>query len=368
MILLLLLAACAQGAFAGPTNKFGFEQAIFGKMPDGTQVDLYTLTNSSGMMCKITTYGGILCELHVPDRKGKLADVVLGQDEFQTYLSGSACSGALIGRVANRIASGRFKLDGHIYTLAKNNGPNHLHGGIKGFDKVVWHAEPQVRADKVSLRLTYTSRDGEEGYPGTLKAVVTYTLSDKNELRLDYEATTDKATPVNLSNHTYWNLAGQGEILDHVLTVAANNYTPVDTLLIPTGKISPVKGTPLDFTSATVIGSRFGQVTNETLHGYDHNLVLNGGGKRLAFAARLLDPKSGRALEVWTDQPGVQLYTGNHLAGTKGKRNTIYHAYAGVCLETQNFPDFVNRPNFPSGILRPGRTYRRSTVFRFTAE
>jgi len=344
------------------------QKTHFGTLPDGTQVDLYTLTNSGGLICKIMTYGGIITEMHVPDRNGKLADIVLGYESLQQYLERSPYFGAIVGRVANRIAKGRFTLDGHTYALATNNGPNHLHGGIRGFDKVVWHAEPVTRDDGVSLRLTYNSRDGEEGYPGTLKAAVTYTLTEKNELRMDYEATTDKPTPVNLSNHTYWNLAGEGSILDHVVTMAADRYTPVDDALIPTGEIKPVKGTPMDFTSPASIGSRFDQLTAKP-PGYDHNFVLNSGGKEFLFAVRVHEPKSGRLLEVWTDQPGVQFYTGNFLDGSlKGKGGRSYERHAAFCLETQQFPDFVNHPNFPQSILRPGQTYHQSTVFRFSTQ
>lgn len=337
-------------------------------MPDGKQVDLYTLTNKSGVVCKIMTYGGIITEIDVPDREGKTVDIVLGYDALSRYLEKSPYFGAIVGRVANRIAKGQFTLDGYTYTLATNNGPNHLHGGIRGFDKVVWQAEPITRENGVSLRLTYTSPDGEESYPGTLKAVVTYTLNEKNELRIDYEATTDKPTPVNLTNHSYWNLAGEGDILDHVVTIAADRYTPVDNGLIPTGEIKPVKGTPMDFTSPTGIGSRFDQLTNKP-PGYDHNFVLNSGGKEFAFAARVRDPKSGRVLEVWTDQPGVQFYSGNFLDGSlKGKGGKSYVRHAAFCLETQQFPDFVNHPNFPQNILKPGQTYHQSTVFRFSTQ
>lgn len=344
------------------------QKAPFGSTPDGKQVELYTLTNKSGVTCKIMTYGGIVTEIDVPDRTGKMADIVLGYDSLARYLERSPYFGALVGRVANRIAKGHFTLDGHTYTLAINNGPNSLHGGLRGFDKVVWQAEPMTREDGMSLRLTYTSADGEEGYPGTLKVAVTYTLTDKNELRIDYEATTDKATPVNLTNHSYWNLAAEGDILDHVATIAADHYTPVDNALIPTGEIKSVKGTPMDFTLPMSIGSRFDQLTSKP-PGYDHNFVLNSGGKEFAFAARVRDPKSGRVLEVWTDQPGVQFYTGNFLDGSlKGKDGRSYIRHGAFCLETQQFPDFVNHPSFPQSILRPGQTYHQSTAYRFSAQ
>jgi aldose 1-epimerase len=348
----------------------GIEKSIYGKLPDGTQVDLYTLTNSHGLVCKIINFGGVITELHVPDRNGKTADVVLGFDGLESYDKPGPYYGAILGRVANRIAKGRFTLDGHTFTLAVNNGPNHLHGGIRGFDKKVWHAETVTRPDAVSLRLTYTSPDAEEAYPGTLKAVVTYTLNDKNELRTDYEAATDKATPVNLSNHTYWNLAGAGEgqVLDQVLTLAADHYTPFDKNQIPTGEIALVKGSVFDFTSPTAIGAHFPDFTNSPPK-YDNNFVINGGGKQLTFAARVLEPHSGRVLEVWTDTPGVQLYTpdyGNN--STPSKHGAIYRGYGAFCLETQQFPDTINHPEFPQSTLHPGETYRRTTVWRFLTQ
>lgn len=344
------------------------QKSLFGKMSDGTPVDLYTLTSAGGVVCKILNYGGIVTEIQVPDRNGKTTDVVLGFDDLQSYRERSRYYGAIVGRVANRIAKGRFTLDGKTYTLAINNGPNHLHGGLRGFDKVIWHAEPFTRPRAVGLRLTYTSPDGEEGYPGNLKTACTYTLNDENELRSDIEATTDRPTPVNLTNHTYWNLAGKGEVLDQELTIAADHYTPTDDTLIPTGEIAPVKGTPQDFTSPRPIGSRFGEIAKKP-PGYDHNFVLNSGGKELAFCARARDPKSGRALEVWTDQPGVQLYTANYETPiTKAKRGEEYKGYCAICLETQNFPDYLNHPNFPQGILRPGEIYRHTTIWKFKTE
>ncbi len=377
LAMLLLTATClnnsassfAEAAIEQKENMHKtIQKSSFGALPDGTPVDLYTLTNTHGVICKIITYGGIITEIDAPDRNGQVADIVLGYETLPEYLKRSPYFGAIVGRVANRIGKGQFTLDGHTYKLAINNGPNHLHGGIRGFDKVVWKAEPATRDDGVSLRLTYTSPDGEEGYPGTLKVMVVYTLNEKNELRIDYEATTDEATPVNLTNHTYWNLAGEGEILDHVVTMAADSYTPVDDGLIPTGEIKPVKGTPMDFTSAAAIGSRINELTGKP-RGYDHNYVLNSGGKGLAFAVRVHDPKSGRSLELWTDQPGVQFYTGNFLDGSiKGKGGKSYGQHAAFCLETQQFPDFMNHPNFPQSTLRPGQTYHQSTFYRFSAQ
>lgn len=367
---LLLAVLVAKSSMAQPEVRMGIEKKTYGKLPDGTQIDVFTLTNHHGLLCKIINFGAIITELHVPDRNGKSADIVLGYDDFDSYRESHSYFGATLGRVANRIAKGRFTLDGKTYTLAINNPPNHLHGGIRGFDKAVWQAEPTGGDDSVSLRLTYTSPDGEEGYPGNLKTAVTYTLNDKNELRMDYEATTDKATPVNLSNHTYWNLAGagNGEVLDQVLTLAADNYTPFDSTLIPTGEIAPVKGTLLEFTSPTPIGAHFAEFKNRE-PGYDNNFVINGGGKKLAFAARVLDPRSGRILEVWTDQPGVQLYTPNYRNNkTPMKHEAVYHGYGAFCLETQAFPDTINHPDFPSCTVRPGETYRRSTMWKFSAQ
>jgi aldose 1-epimerase len=350
--------------------KSTIEKSLFGRMPDGTAVDLYTLTNASGMKVKITSYGALVTELHVLDRTGKLADVVLGFDNLAAYLAGHPLFGAVVGRYANRIAGGKFTLDGREYTLFLNNGPNAIHGGKKGFDKVVWHAEPLTRTEVVAVRLAYTSPDGEEGYPGTLKVTVTYTLTDRNELRLDYEATTDKATPINLTNHSYFNLAGQGsgDILGHELTLAADHYTPADDTLIPTGKIEPVKGTPLDFTQPHTLGERIEQLKPKP-GGYDHNFALNSGGKSLALAARVHEPTTGRVMEVLTTEPGVQFYTANSFKGTiKGKGGVTYPRHAGLCLETQHFPDSVHHENFPSVILRPGQTYRQTTIFKFSAK
>jgi aldose 1-epimerase len=338
------------------------QKTSFGALPDGTAVDLYTLANANGLSAKVTTYGAIITELHVPDGKGEFCDIVLGYDNLEQYLRKHPFFGATVGRVANRIAKGRFTLVGKTYALATNNGPNHLHGGLKGFDKKVWQAEPQTGA---AVKFSYTSPDGEEGYPGTLAVAVTMTLTDANELRLDYTATTDKPTPVNLTNHSYFNLAGEGSALEHEMMLAADYYTPSDSTLIPTGEIKLVKDTPMDFTAPRPIGSRFAQLQNKPV-GYDYNYVLNSGGKGLALAARVSEPRSGRVMEVHTTQPGIQFYSANFLDGTlTGKRGVVYQQHSAFCLETQHFPDAVNQPQFPSVILRPGQTYRQTTVHKF---
>ncbi len=337
--------------------------ARFGQLSDGTAVDLFTLTNAHGLVAKITNYGTILTELHVPDRAGNLGDIVLGFDNLAQYLQGHPHFGCTVGRVANRTAHGRFTLDGETYTLAINNGPNHLHGGLKGFDKMLWSAELLAGA---AVKFSYTSADGEEGYPGTLSVTVVMTLTDANELAIDYTATTDKTTIVNLTNHTYFNFAGQGDILGHELQLAANSYTPANEHLIPTGEIQPVAGTPLDFTKPSAIGSRFDQLSGEP-RGYDHNFVINRAGKGLALTARVFEPATGRAMELTTTQPGVQLYTGNWLDGAlTGKRGVVYQRHAGFCLETQHFPDSINHHSFPSVILRPEQTYHHTTVHKFS--
>jgi len=339
------------------------QRAPFGTLAYGTKVELFTLTNSSGLVVKVSNYGTIITELQVPDRAVRNGDVVLGFDNLEQYLQPHPYFGCTVGRVANRIAQGRFMLEGKTYTLAVNNGPNHLHCGLKGFDKVVWKAEPQSGA---SVKFSYTSADGEEGFPGQLRVTVLMTLTDKNELSLDYTAVTDKPTPVNLTNHSYFNLAGQGDILKHELVIAADHFAPKDENCIPTGEIKPVKGTAMDFTQPHPIGSRFSQLPEKPA-GYDCTYVLNSGGKALSLAARVFEPGSGRVIEVLTTEPTVQLYTSNYLDGSlTGKRGTVYRQYAAVCLETQHFPDSVNHPQFPSTILRPGQTYRQTTVHKFT--
>ena len=339
---------------------------LFGRLADGTAVDIYTLTNKAGLEARIMTYGAILVSLKVPDRNGVLADVNLGFDNLEGYLGTHPYFGAIIGRYGNRIAKARFTLDGVEYRLAANNNGNTLHGGIKGFDKVVWTAEPVKAAHGTGVKLTYLSKHMEEGYPGNLSVTVVYTLTDANELEIRYEATTDKKTPVNLSNHAYWNLKGEGrgDILGHVLRLEADKITAVDSPvnLIPTGQILAVAGTPFDFTSPHTIGERIASVEG----GYDHNFVLKSGGGTLALAARVEEPESGRAMEIWTDQPAIQLYTGNFLDGTVvGKGGKAYGKHFAFCLETQHFPDSPNHPNFPSTVLEPGQTYRTVTVHKF---
>lgn len=339
----------------------------FGTLPNGRQVNLYTCVNAQRMTMKVMNYGAIVVEVQTPDRDGHLANVNLGFDKLDGYLGGHPYFGSTVGRYANRIAKGRFTLDGKQYELATNNGPNHLHGGKIGFNRVLWDAKPVETDNSVGVRLTYTSKDGEEGYPGTLKAIVTYSLTSQNEIRIDYVATTDKPTPINLTNHCYWNLggAGSGTILNHVLTLAADKYLPVDSTLIPTGELASVRGTPFDFTTPHSIGSRIDKVAGDP-PGYDHCFVLRGQDGSLALAAKVEDPKSGRVLEVYTTQPGVQFYTGNFLSGGPSDAGNKQHE--AFCLETQHYPDSPNHPEFPSIILRPGQTYRQTTVMRFSTD
>lgn len=339
----------------------------FGQMPDGTVVDRYTLKNANGLKVAVMTYGATLTSVETPDRNGRLTNVTLSLESFPDYLAGHPFFGSVAGRFANRIANGQFTLDGIQYKLATNNGPNHLHGGRKGFDKAVWKAEPVQGEGFVGVVFTHVSPDGDEGYPGTVKASVTYTLNSANELRMEYSATTDKATPINLTNHAYWNLAGaaSGDVLGHALMVNADRCLPVDEALIPLGDLASVKGTPMDFTHAQAIGSRISQVKG----GYDHCYVLNQRKPgELTLAARVVEPKSGRVMEVYTTQPGVQLYTGNFLNGKLKADGVVYQKHHGFCLETQHFPDSPNRPEFPSTILRPGQTYHEVTVHKFRVQ
>jgi aldose 1-epimerase len=349
-------------------------RAPFGTLPDGTAVELFTLTNTHGVEVRAMTYGGIIVSLRTPDRRGQLDDIALGYDTAAEYVTNPrAYFGAIVGRYANRIAKGRFALDGRTYQLATNNGPNHLHGGKQGFDAVLWRGEPFDDDRGAGVVFTYTSRDGEEGYPGTLTARVTYTLTEKNELLFDFEATTDAPTIVNLSQHTYFNLAGQGtrDVLDHELQLFADRYTPVDETLIPTGELATVDGTPFDFRQPSRIGARidYDHVQLRRGSGYDHNLVLTRSAEGLQPAAKVIERSTGRTMQVATTEPGVQLYTGNFLDGkSRGKQGRAYNRRYGFCLETQHFPDSPNKPQFPSAALRAGETYRSRTVFNFGTE
>lgn len=348
-------------------------KAPFGRLPDGTTVDGYTIRNSRGTTMHVITYGGIITSLRTADRAGALDDIVLGFDSLAGYLKDSPYFGAIVGRYANRIAKGQFTLDGKTYQLPVNNGQNSLHGGTRGLDKVVWDAQQFEHPHSAGVVLTHVSPDGDQGYPGRLSLRVTYTLDDENRLTVDYHATTDKATPINISQHSYFNLTGgaKRDILDHVLQLDASRYTPVDTTLIPTGELPSVSGTPFDFRKPTAIGARIGE-PNEQLEiagGYDHNFVLDRKGAGQARAAHVLEPTSGRTLDVTTDQPGVQFYSGNFLDGTiTGKGGRVYGHRFGFCLETQHFPDSPNHPSFPSTILRPSQEFNSRTVFTFGVE
>jgi len=346
----------------------------FGKTTGGEQIDIYTLSNKKGMEVSITNFGATVVTLKVPDRAGKATDIVLGHDTLDGYEKGTSYFGATVGRYGNRIAGGKFSIDGKTYTLPKNNGENTLHGGIVGFNKKVWKAREIAAKGGESLEMTYLSADGEEGFPGNLSAKVVFTLpADRNELKIDYAATTDKDTVLNLTNHSYFNLAGEGngDILDHVMTLHAKQFTPVDKGLIPTGELKNVAGTPMDFNNATAIGKRINESDEQLVFGkgYDHNWVLTrAGGSELSIAAEAYDPKSGRKLEVLTTEPGVQFYSGNFLDGAKGKGNKPYPQRAAFCLETQHFPDSPNHPNFPSTLLKPKAGFHSQTVFRFSAK
>ena len=365
----LALAACEKKTETGASAtgaSAGMKKETWGQTPDGRGVDLYTLTNGKGMEARIITWGGIVVSLKVPDKSGTPTDVVLGFDTFEPYIKNPAYFGALIGRYGNRIGHAQFKLGGVACHVPKNDGDNSLHGGTSGFNSKLWTAN-QAGND---LELAYLSKDGEEGYPGDLTAKVTYSLADDNGLRIDYIAKTDKDTVLNLTNHSYFNLAGQGEgdILGHTIEIVAERFTPVDSGLIPTGVLQPVEGTPFDFRKPMAIGARIDQ-DNEQLklgHGYDHNFVLNRKGASLELAARVQDPKTGRVLEVLTDQPAVQFYTGNFLDGTlHGKGGKAYQRRCALCLETQHYPDSPNHPDFPTTELKPGQEYKTSTVYRF---
>ena len=350
-----------------------FNKSIFGEMPDGTVVEKYTMVNANGMEVDVITYGGIITRWTAPDSKGNYKDIVLGFDDLKSYLDGNPYFGALIGRYGNRIAKGKFTLDGETYTLATNDGENHLHGGVKGFDKVVWNATPRNTEEGAILELTYTSMDGEEGYPGNLEVKVTYTLTPNNELDIHYEATTDKPTVVNLTQHSYFNLSGDfsQSILDHELVLDADTFLPVDGGLIPTGVLEPVAGTPFDFRQAKLIGKEI-NADNEQLKlgkGYDHCWVLNEREDGFGLVGSAYHSKTGRLLEVYTDEPGIQFYSGNFLDGTlPAQKGGVYGLRAGLCLETQHYPDSPNQPNFPSVRLNPGETYSSRTMYKLSTK
>jgi aldose 1-epimerase len=368
-IMAMLLCLGALFVSCGPKDAKVTRQP-FGVTKDGKSVELFTLRNKNGMEARITNYGGIVVSLLVPDRNGKPGDVVLGYDKLDDYIADNPYFGALIGRYGNRIANARFTLDGVEHVLAANDGPNHLHGGLKGFDKVVWEAEEVPGKGGSALHLKYVSPDGEEGYPGTLLVNVLYTLTDANELKIEYNAVSDKPTVVNLTHHSYFNLAGEGSgsILDHILRIDADKCTPVGPGLIPTGELKPVEGTPLDFQKPTRIGERIA-MNDEQLKlagGYDHNWVLNKSTNALTLAARVEEPSSGRIMEVLTTEPALQFYSGNFLTGKNiGKKGHPYVYRSGFCLETQHYPDSPNKPEFPSTVLNPGKKYSSMTVYRF---
>ena len=369
-----LLAACLTGCHTMSTNPKGtITEAPFGQMPDGRAIEVYTLRNRHGMEATIMTYGGIVTSLQVPDRHGQFGDVVLGYDNLQDYVKSSPYFGALIGRYGNRIAKGKFTLDGTEYTLATNNGANALHGGVQGFDKVVWTARPLVTADGPSLILTYVSQNGEEGYPGNLLVTAVYTITEDNALKVEFSATTDRATVVNLTHHSYFNLRGSGDILDTLVQINADRFTPVDSGLIPTGELRPVAGTPFDFREPHAIGEFINATNDEQIKiagGYDDNWVLNKPVPgALSLATRVTEPVTGRTMQVWTTAPGLQFYSGNFLDGTlTGKGGWVYQFRDGFCMEPQHFPDSPNHPEFPTTELKPGETYKNLIIYKFGVE
>ena len=351
-----------------PAGEAKIAKKSFGKLPDGTEIEEYTLGNAKGAVAKVITYGATLTELWMPDRSGQNADIVLGYDHLEGYLGNHPFFGATIGRYGNRIAKGKFSLDGHEYSLYLNNGPNSLHGGKEGFNRKVWKAEPVSATGGAAVKFTYVSKDGEEGYPGTLVTSVTYELTDDNALKITYHASTDKPTVVNLTNHSYFNLsgAGTGDVLKEVLELDADRYTPVDDTLIPTGQLLPVEGTPYDFRKATAIGAHSAEVPK--LGGYDNNFVLNGEPGKLRKAGSLYDPASGRHMELETTEPGVQIYMSLGLDGSIKGIGGAYQKYGAVCLETQHFPDSPNHANFPSTVVRPGKDYHSETIYKFSVK
>ena len=368
-----LLAACFTGCSTMNAPKGSITKADFGKTPDGQAVEIYTLRNSRGAEARIMTYGGIVQSLTMPDKNGKLADIVLGYDNLQGYIDKTPYFGALIGRYGNRIGGAKYVLEGQTYTLATNNNGNSLHGGLKGFDKVVWAARSMVTTHGPALILTYFSKDGEEGYPGNLEVTAVYTLTDDNELELEFAATTDKPTVVNLTHHSYFNLAGQGngDILGHIVYINSDQTTPVDSGLIPTGNFADVTGTPFDFRKPTAIGARINDPDTVLQYGpgYDHNWVINKPLGQFGLQARVVEPNSGRVMEVWSDEPGLQFYAGNFLDGTiHGRGGVAYQVHTGFCMEPQHYPDSPNKPQFPSTELKPGHKYKNTIVYKFSVQ
>ena len=367
--ILTLLLVLPSGLNTSAMVRHEIKKQAFGMTDSGEPVEIYTLTNANGLEVRIMTYGGTVVSLKVPDRHGNLGDVVLGYETLDGYLKNSPYFGAIIGRYGNRIGKARFSLNGKEYTLPKNNGENTLHGGLKGFGTVVWKGKEVKSKDGIGLSLSYVSKDGEEGFPGNLTVTVVYTLTNNNELKIEYTATTDKATVVNLTHHSYFNLAGEGGILNHELMIDASRFTPVDSGLIPTGELRSVKGTPMDFTQSTLIGARINQQDEQlTLgRGYDHNWVLNNRTGKLALAATVYEPGSGHVMEVFTTEPGLQFYSGNFLDGSiTGKGGQVYKQRYGLCLEAQHFPDSPNKPGFPSTVLKPGQKYKTMTIYKFS--
>jgi aldose 1-epimerase len=362
----LFLVGCA----TTPPRRSEISRESFGRTKEGTPVDIFTLRNSKGLEARICNYGGIVVSFKVPDRHGKMEDVVLGYDHLDGYLTNNPFFGCLVGRYGNRIAGGKFVLEGKEYKIAVNNGPNALHGGLKGFDKVVWEPSVLATPEGTSLQLKYLSKDGEEGYPGNLSVTAVYAVTEDNGLRLDYTATTDKPTVLNLTQHSYFNLAPRANILDHKVMIAADKFTPTDGTLIPTGELRSVEGTPFDFRKPTAIGARINQ-ENEQLKfgsGYDQNFIINKAPNQLGLAARVLEPKTGRVLEVLTTEPAMQFYTGNHLKDITGKDGWRYQPRDGFCMEPQHFPDSPNHPEFPSTVLKPGEVYRNTIIYRFSVD
>jgi aldose 1-epimerase len=371
LVAAVTLTGCATRLLSPPCMNTRDGGQFFGCIPDGAPVSVYTLRNKNGMESRILNYGGIIQSVAVPDKNGRFGDVVLGYDSLDGYLTNSPYLGALVGRYGNRIAKGRFTLDGVSYQLATNNYPNALHGGVKGFDKVIWHAKPGNSDLGQTLELTYVSHDGEEGFPGTLRVTALYTLTDDNAIRLDYTATCDRDTIVNLTQHSYFNLAGQGDILGHIVYLNADRFTPVDSTLITTGELRPVDGTPLDFRTPTAIGARIGQDDEQLKfgNGYDHNWVINHPLGELGLDARVTEPTTGRMLEVWSTEPGLQFYSGNFLDGTiTGKGGRVYQFRNAFAMEPQHYPDSPNHDNFPSVVLHPGETYHNTIIYRFGVE